>query len=169
MQTKGKKMKFKKVLPYKLRRVLPILGFAGATLAGCSKDDEPTIQQHDTVYVWGRDDVSQVWPTDNINASADSVQVRRVILQMNDTRWGSDVNGVGGADDCWILNEYVTPLWDNIKESNRHKVIFKGPAYNVEKPTTDEQKQAHYILENNFGIFHAYVGHALPTSQQSQR
>ena len=36
-------MKLNKVLPYKLARVLPILGIAGASLfAGCSKEDEPT-------------------------------------------------------------------------------------------------------------------------------
>ena len=35
-------MKLNKVLPYKLARVLPILGIAGASLfAGCSKEDEP--------------------------------------------------------------------------------------------------------------------------------
>ena len=36
-------MKLNKVLPYKLARVLPILGIAGASLfAGCNKEDEPT-------------------------------------------------------------------------------------------------------------------------------
>ncbi len=156
MQTKGKKMKFKKVLPYKLRRVLPILGFAGATLAGCSKDDEPAIQQHDTVYNWGRFDISQVWPTDNINASADSVEVRRVILQLNDSQWGSDKDGKYGLDDRWILDEYVTPIWNNIKESNRHKVMFRGDAWNVSKPITPEDWRAFDSLENVYGIYHKY-------------
>ena len=36
-------MKLNKILPYKLSRVLPILGIAGASLfAGCNKEDEPT-------------------------------------------------------------------------------------------------------------------------------
>ena len=36
-------MKLNKILPYKLARVLPILGIAGASLfAGCNKEDEPT-------------------------------------------------------------------------------------------------------------------------------
>ena len=35
-------MKLNKILPYKLSRVLPILGIAGASLfAGCNKEDEP--------------------------------------------------------------------------------------------------------------------------------
>ncbi len=35
-------MKLNKILPYKLSRVLPILGIAGASLfTGCSKEDEP--------------------------------------------------------------------------------------------------------------------------------
>ncbi len=35
-------MHFKKTVPYKLRRILPILGLAGASLLpACSKDDEP--------------------------------------------------------------------------------------------------------------------------------
>ena len=38
-------MKLKKVFPYNIKRALPVLGLAGASLfmAGCNKDDEPTV------------------------------------------------------------------------------------------------------------------------------
>ena len=63
-------MKLNKVLPYKLARVLPILGIAGASLfAGCSKEDEPTrdvevtFTQHD---LW---DVIQITPDGTFEVS----------------------------------------------------------------------------------------------------
>ena len=72
-------MKFIKTLPYKLKRTLPILGIAGASLlAGCNKDDEPTPPGlHDTVYTW--DDVLNI-PIVDVCMSADSANVNRVIL-----------------------------------------------------------------------------------------
>ena len=44
-------MKLKKVFPYNIKRALPVLGLAGASLfmAGCNKDDEPTVPTMDLV------------------------------------------------------------------------------------------------------------------------
>lgn len=46
-------MRFKNVVPYKLKRLIPMLGLAGATmLGGCSKDDDP---MHDVEIVFYND------------------------------------------------------------------------------------------------------------------
>ena len=75
-------MKFIKTLPYKLKRILPIFGIAGASLlAGCNKDDEPTPPGlHDTVYTWTMDDMLHI-PIADVCMSADSANVNRVILR----------------------------------------------------------------------------------------
>lgn len=87
-------MKFIKTLPYKLKRTLPILGIAGASLlAGCDKDNEPDMGLHDTVYKWP---YLQDIPVVDVCMSADSANVRYVMLQYD---------GVG-------LNMSVTTLKD---------------------------------------------------------
>ena len=44
-------MKLKKIFPYNIKKALPVLGLAGASLfmAGCNKDDEPTVPTMDLV------------------------------------------------------------------------------------------------------------------------
>jgi len=150
-------MKFTKILPYKLRRALPILGLAGATIAlnGCSKDDEQ-ITQHDTVYTWGCDKYSEIWPTDKINASADSVQVRFVILKNDGAAWGSDVNGKAGAPDSFILNSVILPVEAKIKQQNMKKVMWQGELVNVNKATTPEEIDAFNELEAR-GLKHTWT------------
>ena len=66
-------MKLNKVLPYKLARVLPILGIAGASLfAGCSKEDEPP---HDVEITFDQND-----PWDVIQQNPDGTrQVSQLI------------------------------------------------------------------------------------------
>ncbi len=66
-------MKLNKVLPYKLARVLPILGIAGASLfAGCSKEDEPP---HDVEITFTSED-----PWDVIQQNPDGTrQVSQLI------------------------------------------------------------------------------------------
>ena len=75
-------MKFRKIIPYKLKRIIPMAAIAGATLipnASCTK--EPP--QHDTTYVWGYGNWKNVRPANRVAASADSVNVRYVYL-LND-------------------------------------------------------------------------------------
>ena len=56
-------MKLNKVLPYKLARVLPILGIAGASLfAGCNKEDEPTRDVEVTFVAGGPSGIIQKNP-----------------------------------------------------------------------------------------------------------
>lgn len=114
-------MKFIKTLPYKLKRTLPILGIAGASLlAGCDKDDEPTPPGlHDTVYTWNVDDMSRILPPTDICMSADSANVNRVILQNTDkSGQGYFIGELRDIFENQIL-EYVSP-------ENQHKVRGRG-------------------------------------------
>ena len=114
-------MKFIKILSYKLKRTLPILGIAGASLlAGCDKDDEPTPPGlHDTVYTWTVSDLSRILPPTDICMSADSANVNRVILQNTDkSGQGYKVNELRDIFENQIL-EYVSP-------ENQHKVRGRG-------------------------------------------
>ena len=85
-------MKLKQTLPYKLKRVVPILGLAGASLfTACHQ--EPIIQ-HDTIYTWDRREYYKIGHASfgyadsalstlpqRVRASADSPQVRNVFLR----------------------------------------------------------------------------------------
>ena len=55
-------MQFKKTIPYKLKRIIPMLGIAGASLfmGGCEKE-EPL---RDVELHFNRDDVSTIWYKD---------------------------------------------------------------------------------------------------------
>jgi len=114
-------MKFTKILPYKLRRVLPILGLAGATIAlnGCSKDDEQ-IAQHDVVYTWGAKNFSEIWPTDNLIESAKRRDVRNVILQSDGKSWRYAFN------EQEILDDYLNTLMRMIPTEYHYKFIGGG-------------------------------------------
>lgn len=73
---------------------MTMLAIAGATLfAGCSKDnDDKGPEQHDTVYCFGPGDYDAIDDLEQIQASADSVEVRNVIFKVTyDKRdsWGT--------------------------------------------------------------------------------
>ena len=103
-----------------LKRALPVLGFAGATLFTSCEKDEPTIPLHDTTYVWGRNNMAQLFPTDNVVASADSTSVRTVYLHSDGAPWG-------GAFNMTELREWVLePVLNDIPEHNRHKIKGSG-------------------------------------------
>lgn len=112
-------MRFTKKVPYKLKRLIPMLGLAGATLlpTACEKDDE--ISMHDTTYMWGRNYWDEVWPADNVCASADSVQVRHVILRNNGSYWGD-------AYTCEDIRKELTNIINNVTPANRHKLKGSG-------------------------------------------
>ena len=122
-------MKMTKTVPYYLKRALPVLGFAGATLFTSCEKDEPTIPLHDTTYVWGTNNMAQIFPTDNVVASADSTSVRTVYLH-SDGVWG-------WALDMTELREWVLePVLNDIPEHNRHKIkgsgIINGPVFRTD-------------------------------------
>ena len=52
-------MKIKKIMPYNIRKILPMIGIAGASLmmGGCQKEEQPT---HDVELTFSQNDVSNV-------------------------------------------------------------------------------------------------------------
>ena len=115
-----------------LKRALPVLGFAGATLFTSCEKDEPTIPLHDTTYVWGANNMTQIFPTDNVVASADSTSVRTVYLH-SDGVWGWVLNMTELRE--WVLE----PVLNDIPEHNRHKIKGSGI---INQPTfrTDDKQ-----------------------------
>lgn len=72
-------MRFKNVVPYKLKRLIPMLGLAGATmLGGCSKDDDPT-QMRDVNVFFNVDEYSALKP-ENIKKIAAEPDVRTIYM-----------------------------------------------------------------------------------------
>lgn len=72
-------MRFTKTVPYKLRRLIPMLGLAGATLfTACSKDDEP---QHDVELKFFQGYAEEIEP-DIIKQHADDPSVRTIYLSL---------------------------------------------------------------------------------------
>lgn len=113
----------KKIIPYKIRRILPIAGIAamGMVLPSCDKDDEPEPPIHDTTYTWGISnfhDGKPIFPAKKIRASADSASVRYVILKADGISMG------GGFDEREIRQLIIEPQIEFGGEHNRHK--FKG-------------------------------------------
>ena len=139
-------MKFKKIMPYKIKRLIPMLGLAGAAMVmpGCEKTP---IQQHDTVYMWGVIDWTNIWPADNVRASADSAEVRYVILQ-------NDGNGFTNIYDYELKSDLERVLFE-VDAKNRHKVRGGGDIWHLTL-TNDEYRK---WLENfGFKITDPYYG-----------
>lgn len=109
----------KKIIPYKIRRILPIAGIAamGMALPSCDKDDEP-VPIHDTVYTWGFKNFSDPKLKKNIRASADSASVRNIILKSDGKSWGGAYNE--NELRYLVIETYIQAGG----EQNRHK--FKG-------------------------------------------
>ena len=98
------------------KNVLFLLALAGVALLTACEKDEP---MHDTTYLWGRNYWKEVYPTDKINASADSVQVRYVILRNNGANWGN-------AYTAEEIRDNLLPIINGIKQSNMHKIKWTG-------------------------------------------
>ena len=138
-------MKFKKIMPYKIKRLIPMLGLAGAAMVmpGCEKTP---IQQHDTVYMWGAGDWKNIWPADNIRASADSAEVRYVILK-------NDGNGFApNIKDYEVKTDLERVLFE-VDAKNRHKVRGKGDLYHL-TITNDEYRK--WFEDLGFTINHPW-------------
>ena len=111
-------MKLKQTLPYKLKRVVPILGLAGASLfTACEKPVEPD-PRHDTVYTWSIIDKSQIIPPERVCASADSAMVRNVILQYDTT--------IEYCTDATVRYYMEDEVLSHVTPENQHKVRGRG-------------------------------------------
>ena len=98
------------------KSVLFLLALAGAGMFTACEKDEP---MHDTTYMWGRNYWDEVWPADKVRASADSVQVRYVILKNNGSNWG-------GALTAEEIRDYLLMTINEVPSVNRHKLKGAG-------------------------------------------
>lgn len=127
----------RKKFGYNLRRAIPILGIAGATMFGGCKKNNMDVPQHDTVYTFGIDDITQIWPADNVRASADSASVRYVILKLDGKSWRHAFNEDG------IIYYYMNPMMDAVGKNN-HKLRGGGTFVNLR----EENPESHKWLED---------------------
>ena len=127
-------MQFKKIVPYKIRKLIPMLGLAGATLMmtpGCEK--EPIVQ-HDTTYTWGPAYWDEIWPPFNVYASADSAEVRQIILQCtNETFYG--------LSDEWLYNNMYS-VYAGTSAANQNKIKISGT---IDKLTVRDGNDMRYL------------------------
>lgn len=79
-------MQFKKIIPYNLKRLVPILGLAGATLfTACDKDDEPTRDIELTFYEYsGSNDYSQIDDMDQLKKYAKDPHIANIYMTVLD-------------------------------------------------------------------------------------
>ena len=104
-----------------LRRVIPMVIGAAAMFAACEKEDLPGGNggngkgKHDTVYMIGP---QKNIDFDRVVASADSTNVRYVILRSDGIPWGY------AASDTSIYNRIQNNMILQAKPENRYK--FRG-------------------------------------------
>ena len=113
-------MKYRKVIPFKLKNILPMAVIAGSTIffGACHKKPVPE-PQHDTTYVWGIENWSAVQPLDQkVPASADSTSVRYVYLL-------NDGNSLDGLSTSWVLRN-MNKIIEHVAVNNRHKIRGAG-------------------------------------------
>lgn len=141
----------KKVLLYRIRRAMPILGLAGASLlpCACSKDKEPVNPEkpatpvdtvdnrYDVTVEWSRETyVEKVSPT--IASASINPDVRYIILQTKDSYdWG------GGVDVNRILTIYVRPMIATAALAPE-KVKHRGDIY---RPLIRNSSSAEYLYQ----------------------
>ena len=96
-------------------KAFPLLAILCGSLLlfSCNKggEDQP---HHNTTYVWGEDDWSQIWPADRVAASADSTLVDYVILHNN----GVSFHG----KTTTVLLQKLNTIIEDVAPSNRYKV-----------------------------------------------
>ena len=113
------------------------------------------MQQHDTVYTFGMDIwynlyISDYEPSDRIAASADSAEVRYVLLR-------AGVNSHGFLSWDGIPNTYIqtrlSRIVESVPEKNRHKLRGDG----IINFSANDSDEAHnwlsdfgFTLENEF-------------------
>ncbi len=80
-----------------------------------TEDPKPEIKTHETTYVWGRIRMNSAL-IKNICASADSVEVSRVILANDGDTFGNVMS------DKYIKENYIDYVINKVTPENRHKV-----------------------------------------------
>lgn len=135
---------FKKIMPYNLRK-LSLLAMLAAMPAftACEKDDEDVKPQHDTTYTFSPTDFSNVSPTTKIEASADSSQVRNVILEV--TAGSMGLSAWDGAPMSFFINNKLKPAF-----AASPKVKGKGNFKNAN--TMLSQADSLWLVQQGFTV-----------------
>lgn len=117
-----------------------MLGLAGAAMVmpGCEKTP---IQQHDTVYMWGVLNWDNIWPPQNIYASADSVQVKNVILKLD-----KNDNDFEHLDDEFLYKNMIA-IWAGLSPEKQEKLSLDGTAKNLIVSTKGEHVYIDWLSE----------------------
>ena len=133
-------MNFYKVIPYKIKRLVPMAMIAGMPFVpiSCCKEDP----HHNTTYVWGYDYWTEIWPADKVKASADSTQVDFVILK-------NDGEPFQGRTTSTIMKQLNTVLAD-ISDNNRRKIRGEGILNDTGMLTLEDKRDS--ILLSNMGF-----------------
>ena len=149
-------MKLKQTLPYKLKRVVPILGLAGASLfTACEKPAEPD-PRHDTIYNWTPYNMSTALSPSRIRASADSALVRYVILNYDAEP------GIAGFYPVTGLRTVMQGYIDSVSPANQHKVRGGGTLGCIITDPTDSL----WLVDFGFKILNPEQTNALYTQRQ---
>lgn len=113
-------MKFHKVIPYKLKRLIPMAMIAGATMApsSCSKEKEPEPPHHDTTYIWGVYNMQSGVFGPKITASIDSTTVDHVIMLNDGVSWKYATPG--------IVLRSIENILERVTSDNKDKIQWTG-------------------------------------------
>ena len=133
-------MKFKQIVPYKIRRAVSMAAIAGLPLlpASCTKLDP----HHDTTYFWNDLTWNSAELGPKVAASADSTYVDHVFLEC-------DGSNLGGCPTTTILKR-VNKVLNYVTPENRYKVRGAGVLNYVW--IRDEQCVQDSIALANFGF-----------------
>ncbi|MBO7067053.1 MAG: hypothetical protein J6W40_05550 [Alphaproteobacteria bacterium] len=143
-------MKYRKVISFKLKNLLPMAMIAGSTIffGACHKKPVPEPPHHNTTYVWGEDDWSQIWPADKVAASADSTLVDYVILYNN----GVSFN----AKSTTLLLRQLNMIIEEVKPENRHKIRGAGTLNEVNAGTEQDYQDSIKLANLGFKFGRVY-------------
>ena len=146
-------MKYRKVIPFKLKNILPMAVIAGSTIffGACHKKPVPEPPHHNTTYVWGEDDWSQIWPADKVAASADSTLVDYVILHNN----GVSFHG----KTTTVLLQQLNTIIEDVAPSNRYKVQGSGTLNDIGIGREQNVEDSIQLAKMGFSFGHIrYIG-----------
>ncbi len=127
-------MRFTKKVSYKLAKPLTTLALVAASF-GCNKEnDDPIVPERDTAvytfndFLFGKPEVIE-----QIGRSADSANIRRVILESDDLGWGAGIN----TTELRTLG--VERLINTAKEENRYKFSGRNTLFGVAMDDTNPE------------------------------
>lgn len=125
-----------------LKRTLPVLGIAGATLmpAACKKP----LVQHDTTYTWGANNWDTETMQHNLVASADSAEVRYVYM-LND---GESFTGLPLTPLFKVINDAISA----VPKENLHKIRGAGELTEVSMKKNDPEYMRDSTALANLGF-----------------